>query len=462
MTRRSSVGHKGQKSSPVGVTHSDSASDLTERTFNSSTSSGYTSGGEGLPGNHSVPPGTNRNGCAHNDLRSKDGLKLLEDSLKVLRREKKPERLTNRNSYHGSRSSNNHQQNSSHRSSFHDNSASRNGISDDVLKKNLLNHRHAVFAKLHQSKSLGDFTHVRSSEHLDYRDRNFHQESTTNFRSNATFTPNNGSRENFEDSPPEGRRNPLGVLSPGEPSPGDPVWVLDPQRAEEPCVGTGDHYESRAPGVPRPGSPSCICENEHCDRYWQQRHSTRQERPPTPPRYCSVIDVTTSAIYVKDSTSDVEHVSTFHHKDSQNLTSFAQDARDTTKTTYDVSGVTSNSYVGDVKTSASTVRDVKRSTCSVNVQSCWGFDAVSFTFLVFASLSPLRGSGPWGVSPSPIFFKSTDMRLAGMSTSASRRCEKLCRHWAGRVKRVARKFGLASGAGGWDQHTAVRRGNPGT
>lgn len=233
--------------SPVGYNCNNISPDLPERKYNSSTSSsGYHSSKELPPNNHCINLTTVNCNNSYVDLdtpprvnRTFDENLLRKESFHVLRREKS-QNVNQRNSYHGNWDINSCQKNSN-RNSYHGHLDSPY-LRENVLKKKEQN-RAANVEKLHHSKSFSDF----NSKEL-YK--------SSCYDNNRAVTYSNGwpvlyryrkDREVSCLSPPEGRRNPMGVFSPGEhPTISPPKFKID-----------------------MPLAP-CRCDNEHCNYYWRR------------------------------------------------------------------------------------------------------------------------------------------------------------------------------------------------
>ena len=235
--------------SPVGHNCNDTSPDLPERTYNSSaSSSGYHSSRE-LPHSNRGVTFTTSNNNSYVDLdtsprvnRTFDENLLRKETFYVLRREKRPQNVNQRNSYHGNWDRKDCQKNSN-RNSYHghlDSPAFH--LRENILRKNERNRSENV-DKLHHSKSFSDFD-----------SRELYKNSCHD--SNGAVTYSNGwpvlyryrkDREVSCLSPPAGRRNPMGVFSPGE----------------HPRISS-PNLRKELPLVP------CQCDNEHCDYYWRR------------------------------------------------------------------------------------------------------------------------------------------------------------------------------------------------
>ena len=249
-TVRSSIDElhlSGQSS--LGQNGSDISPDFPERTYNSSTSSGYHSCRD-------FPHGTSNNSVtiqnlvnSYADLNLEDSPRvnrtfdenlLRKESVHVLRREKGNQKK-DRNSYHGNWDVNDCHWNNN-RNSCHGNLNITSYLKEGALWKNEQT-RGANIDKLHYSKSFSDFNSKEShrTETSDCRDgarRDAWQVLSRDGKGTTTVS---------YPSPEDGRKNPMGVLSPGE-------------------------HTRISPSHPREELPSapCQCDNEHCDYYWRR------------------------------------------------------------------------------------------------------------------------------------------------------------------------------------------------
>ena len=239
LSRQSSLGQNG--------TGSDISPDFPERTYNSSTSSGYHSSRDFPLGNNSVTIQNLANGYANLSLeesprvnRTFDENLLRKGSVHVLRREKGNQKK-DRNSYHGNWDVNDCHWNNN-RNSYHGNLDITSYLKEGALWKNE-HTRGSNIDKLHHSKSFSDFS-----------SRESHRTKASDSRDGArcdAWQVLSGDRKDTTGvlcpSPEEGRKNPMGVLSPREHTRISPL-----------------HPREELPLAP------CECDNEHCDYYWRR------------------------------------------------------------------------------------------------------------------------------------------------------------------------------------------------
>ena len=236
------------RQSSLGQNSSDISPDFPERTYNSSTSSGYHSSRDVPHSNNSITIQNLTNSYA--DLNFEDSPRvnrtfdenlLRKESVHVLKREKGSQKEKARNSYHGNWDGNDCHRNNN-RNSYHGNLDITSYLKDGALWKNEQT-RGANIDRLHHSKSFSDFSNRESHRTKvgDCRDGT-HRDAWPvlyRYRRDTTTVPC--------PSPEEGRKNPMGVLSPGEHTRISPL-----------------HPREELPLAP------CQCDNEHCDYYWRR------------------------------------------------------------------------------------------------------------------------------------------------------------------------------------------------
>ena len=236
------------RQSSLGQNSSDISPDFPERTYNSSTSSGYHSSRDVPHSNNSITIQNLTNSYANLNFedsprvnRTFDENLLRKESVHVLRREKGSQKEKARNSYHGNWDGNDCHRNNN-RNSYHGNLDITSYLKDGALWKNEQT-RGANIDRLHHSKSFSDFSNRESHRTKvgDCRDGTQRDAWPVlyRYRKDTTTVPC--------PSPEEGRKNPMGVLSPGEHTRISPL-----------------HPREELPLAP------CQCDNEHCDYYWRR------------------------------------------------------------------------------------------------------------------------------------------------------------------------------------------------